>query len=135
MGTNFAYEDISGRSTEEDRHSLEAEDDAYYTIKSAPKDPGSVEFSYFVTKINKDSYVPEKADYYDNNGRLYKTIEALEVKDIQGYPTVTKMRSTDHASQGYTVSEFTNVEYDVGLNDDIFTERYLRRPPRRFMGR
>jgi hypothetical protein len=30
---------------------------------------------------------------------------------------------------GKTVMEYSNVRYNVGLPGDVFTERYLRRPP------
>jgi hypothetical protein len=29
-----------------------------------------------------------------------------------------------------TTNVFRDVEYDIGLNERIFTERFLRRPPR-----
>jgi hypothetical protein len=29
--------------------------------------------------------------------------------------------------------EYVTVDYDVGLPDDIFTERYLRRAPREYL--
>jgi len=135
VGSHFAYEEISGRSTEEDEHELIEDAQGYYRIKSVPKAPGSVEFSYFITTIGKDNFIPEKAEMYDKNGKLYKTIEALEVRDVQGYPTVTKMKATDLNSNGTTVSEFKNIKFDVGLDDGIFSERYLRRPPQQYMNR
>ncbi|MDD4013222.1 MAG: outer membrane lipoprotein-sorting protein, partial [Candidatus Omnitrophica bacterium] len=74
-----------------------------------------------------------RSDYYDKSGKLYKTIEAIEVKDVQGYPTVVKMKASDLNAGSNTVSDFTDITYDVGLTDDIFTERYLRRPPVKFI--
>lgn len=132
VGSNFAYEDISGRGTEEDEHTLLEKGDIY-KIKSIPKDSGKVEFSYFITWVDKETFLPMKAELYDKNGKLYKTLEALEVKDIQGYPTVTKMKASDLNSKGYTVSEMSEIKYDIGLKDDIFTERFLRRPPKKYM--
>ncbi|MDP8299795.1 MAG: outer membrane lipoprotein-sorting protein [Candidatus Tantalella remota] len=134
VGTHFAYEEISGRGPEEDDHTLEGKDDVSYKVKSVPKDPRSVEFSYFVTWIDKENFLPKKAEMYDKNGKMYKTIEALEIKDIEGHPTITKMKATDLNANGYTVSEFTDVRYDVGLKDNVFTERFLRRPPRQYIG-
>ncbi|GAF74405.1 unnamed protein product, partial [marine sediment metagenome] len=29
-----------------------------------------------------------------------------------------------------TVNVFSNIKYDIGLTERIFTERFLRRPPR-----
>jgi hypothetical protein len=28
-----------------------------------------------------------------------------------------------------TIMQYSSVEYDIGLPDDIFSERYLRNPP------
>jgi len=133
VGSHFAYEEISGRGPEEDTHSMETEDDTFYKIKSVPKDPGSVEFSYYIVWIDKKDFLPKKAELYDKNGKLYKVIEALEVVDIQGIPTIVKMKAIDLNSKGNTVSEFTDIEYDIGLKDNIFTERFLRRPPRQYI--
>ncbi|MBD3380049.1 MAG: outer membrane lipoprotein-sorting protein [Candidatus Omnitrophica bacterium] len=133
VGSHFAYEEISGRGPEEDTHELEGEEDGKYKIRSTPREPGEVEFSYFVTWVNKDNFVPVRAELYDKRGKLYKTIEALEIKDIEGYPTVVKMKASDLNTGGNTVSEFSDIDYDIGLEEDIFTERYLRRPPRRYI--
>lgn len=133
VGSNFAYEDISGRSPEEDVHELLPFEGDVYKIKSIPKNPESVEFSYFETLINKGNGIPVKAEYYDKNGDKYKIIELLEVQDIGGFPTVIKMKAKDLNSGGETISEFSDIEYNVGIEDDIFSERYLRRPPREFI--
>lgn len=133
VGSHFAYEEISGRGEEEDEHSIENETDDLYVVRSVPKDPASVEFSYYITEINKGTFLPIKAELFDKNGKHYKTIEALEVTEIQGLATITKMKATDLNSGGNTVSIFSDVEYDIGLDDGIFTERFLRRPPRQYM--
>jgi hypothetical protein len=74
--------------------------------------------------------MPMKAEYIDSKGRTYRLVEALEVKDIQGHPTVIKSRVQDLVNGGDTVSVFSDVAYDIGLGKDIFTERYLRRAPK-----
>lgn len=133
-GTNFLYEDISGRNPDEDNHELIGSEGDYYELKNVPKNPGSVEFAYYTVRIDKKNFIPVKADYYDKAGKVYRTIEALEVKDIDGHPTVTKMKASDLNANSSTVTEFTDVKYDVGLNDSIFTERYLRRAPAQWIG-
>ncbi len=130
VGSHFFYEDVSGRSPTEDTHELVEETDTYYVIKNVPKDPASVEFSEYTVWIDKKTFMPVKAEYKDKQGRLYRRVEALEIKTIQGYPTVTKSRVSDLLNGGETTSEFFNIKYDIGLSKKIFTERYLRRPPR-----
>ncbi len=130
VGSNFFYEDVSGRSITEDKHELVKTTDKYYVIKNTPKDPASVEFSSYTVWIDKNNFMPVKAEYIDKQGNKYRLVEALEIKDIQGIPTVTKSRVKDLLTGGETVSVFKKIKYNIGLKDKIFTERYLRKPPR-----
>ncbi len=132
-GTTFLYEDISGRSVDLDTHELLNSDGSYYVLKNTPKDAGAVEFSYFTVSVDKQNFVPMKAEYFDKAGKLYRIIEALEVADIQGYPTVTKMKASDLNANANTVTAFSAIKYDIGLKDEIFTERFLRTPPQQWL--
>ncbi|OQY06669.1 MAG: outer membrane lipoprotein-sorting protein [Planctomycetales bacterium 4572_13] len=133
MGSNFFYEDVSGRSPADDTHELVETTKDYYVLKNTPKDSTLVEFSYFKMWIHRESFVVVKTDYYDKQGKKYRTYEALNVENIQGYPTVTKAKMTDLRTGGYTVSEYSQVKYDIGIPESIFTERYLRKPPRKYL--
>lgn len=130
VGSHFLYEDVSGRSVTADNHELVETTDQYYVLKNTPKAPETVEFSSYTLWIDKNNFIPMKAEYLDREGRKSRLVEALEVSDIQGFPTVVKSRVRDLAAGGETVSEFSNIKYDLGLEENIFTERYLRRPPR-----
>lgn len=130
VGSDFVYEDISGRSLDEDTHELIETTDKLFVVKNVPKDPDSVEFSYYNVSIDRKTYVPMKMDFYDKNGKLYKTIESTKVEEIQGFPTVVKSLVSNLQTDSKTVMEFNKVQYNIDLKDSIFTERYLRRPPR-----
>ena len=130
VGSDFVYEDVSGRNLKEDRHELIDTTETQYVIKNTPVDPGSVEFSHYTVKIDKDTFLPRMAEYYDKNGKLYRTVEATRVETIQGFPTVTESVVKDLNTGGSTINTFSNIEYDIGLKENIFTERFLRRPPR-----
>lgn len=130
MGSNFFYEDVSGRNTDDDVHTLEEETAAHYIISNVPKKPDEVEFSTYTVWIDKENFLPMKAEYLDKSGKKYRTMEVLEVKTIQGHITVTKSKINDLNSGGSTVTTFSKIKYDLGLDQSLFTERYLRRPPR-----
>ncbi len=99
-GSHYYYEDVSGRGINEDKHELVEVTDKYYVLKNTPKDPNSVEFSYYTMWIDKKTFMPMRADYYDKQGKLHRRIAALEVKVIQGHPTVTKAVAEDFRSKG-----------------------------------
>jgi hypothetical protein len=130
VGSDFVYEDVSGRNLKEDKHELVETTDTQHAIKNTPVDPDSVEFSYYTVRIDKDTFLPRKAEYYDKNGKLYRIVEGTKVETIQGYPTVTESVVKDLNAGGSTVNTFSNIKYDIGLKENIFTERFLRRPPR-----
>jgi hypothetical protein len=130
VGSDFVYEDVSGRNLNEDSRELVETTDTQYIIKNTPKNPGSVEFSTYTVKIDKDTFLPRHAEYLDKNGKLYRTVEATKVETIQGFPTVTESVVKDLNTGGSTVNTFKNIKYDIGLKENIFTERFLRRPPR-----
>lgn len=129
VGSDFLYEDVSGRNLNEDTHQLIETTDKYYVVKNVPKEPDTVEFSYYNVWIDRRNFVPMKMEFYDKNGKLYRVIESQKVQTIQGFPTVVKSIVSDLNTGSKTEMEFTDVKYNIGLKD-IFTERYLRRPPR-----
>lgn len=130
VGSHFYYEDVSGRDIHADKHVLKKETDEFYVLHNTPKNTDEVEFKFYDIWIDKKNFIPMKAEYTNTAGNKYRIVEALEVKDIQGLPTVVKSRVRDLESGGDTVSEFNDIQYNIGLNERIFTERYLRRPPR-----
>lgn len=133
VGSHFVYEDVSGRSIHDDTHDLVETTEAFYKLKNIPHDPKAVEFSSYYIWIDKTNFMPTRAEYYNAKDQLIRSIEAREVRDVQGYPTVIKSIAKDVERGGETVMEFDNIRYDVGLTEDIFTERYLRQSPARWI--
>ena len=129
VGSDFLYEDVSGRSLKEDTHELIKTTDEFFVVKNIPKKPDTVEFSYYNVSIDRKTYVPMKMEFYDKENKFYRVIESKKVEMIQKIPTVVKSVVSDLKTGSKTEMEFTEVKYDIDL-EDIFQERYLRRPPR-----
>ncbi len=132
VGSHFLYEDVSGRTIDADEHELVETTDRFYVVKNTPLDPGSVEFVSWTVWIDKTTFLASKMEYVDDAGEVYRRIEALEVAELDGYPTVTRMQASDLRSGGHTISEFSNVKYDLEIPESVFTERTLRNPSRRW---
>ena len=130
VGSDFFYEDVSGRGLDEDAHSLVEETADTYLVRNEPKDPGSVEFAHYLVWIDKTDFLPRKAEYYNKQGDLYRRVEALRVESVDGHPTVMESQASDLKAGTSTINSFSSVSYDIGLNKRIFSERFLRRPPR-----
>lgn len=134
-GSHFLYEDVSGRSLEDDVHELINETDRVYVIKNTPRDPSGLEFSYYTVEVDKNNFLPLRGVYYNSSGEKQRELTVEEVKDIQGFATPVTMIANDFERGGNTVITYSLVEYNIGLEDDIFTERSLKRPPRKFINK
>jgi outer membrane lipoprotein-sorting protein len=132
VGSHFFYEDVSGRNVNADEHSILSSDERFYVLKNVPKDKDAVEFSWYKVYVDRKTFMPLKAIYYDKSAepKPYRTAEAQEMQWIQDRLTVVKSRVQDQRTGGETVAQFSDVKYDLGLSDDLFSERYLRRPPK-----
>jgi hypothetical protein len=143
VGSDFTYEDISGRDLSADTHTLLGEDKqgdaACWLIESVP---GTAQD--YVRKrawIDRTTYLPIREEYYDaQNGlaRLFTADTIAEIAAGEGaakrtYPTVTRRTMKNVKSGHRTEVVFGGVAYNAGLEDSLFTERSLHAPPQKWI--
>jgi hypothetical protein len=124
VGSDFFYEDISGRKPALDWHSI---------VSCDPKEPDSVEFAYSHAVIDPKTFLPIRAEYYNADGELFRKIETLETAVVQGHPTVVRSQVTDLRSGSSTLMEMRNPQYDIGLDESAFGTGALRNPPQQWL--
>jgi len=137
VGSDFTYEDISGREVLEDTHTLRDEETlngkSVYVVESVPKDEKSAYYSRKVSWIAIETFLPLKEEYYDKRGNLYKTFTADKIESVQEIATVIQRTMANVQNGHRTVVTFEEVSYNIGLKEDIFSERYLRSAPRQWI--
>jgi outer membrane lipoprotein-sorting protein len=133
VGSDFSYEDVSGRHWNEDNHKMlpesELDGKKVWVIESVPK----TEYKGFARKvsyIDQATYLPLKEEYFDKKGEMTKVFRAEKIETIEDIPTITVRSMEDLKKNQKTIVEFASIDYNVGIGDDIFTERYLKNPPR-----
>ncbi|WP_010255983.1 outer membrane lipoprotein-sorting protein [Treponema primitia] len=130
VGTDLSYSDISSanRGPDLDIHRVLREEEYQgkpcYVIESTPKD-SSYQYSKMIQWIDKANSVDYKIELYDKRGTHVKTLEILELKDVQGRlsPMVTKMSTLTEGSS--TTVNVDRLEYDSAIPESVFTPRYL----------
>lgn len=136
VGSDFTYEDVSGRDVEDDTHAIEREEkvgnrDAY-VVKSTPKG-ADADFGYKLTWVDKANFLPLKEEQFDKRGAPYKQFTADEIADVKGFPTVIRRTMRNLQTGHRTEVAYVKTDYGLGLEDSLFSERFLRRPPRRWI--
>lgn len=137
-GSDFLYEDISGRNPIEDTHELITTTDTDYVLKNMPKNRASVEFEYSIAHVDKKTFLPMKIEYFKKGDRRYRVIESVQVTGIDAdengkkvrYPTITVSVAQDFEKESRSEMVFSDLRYNIGLEQEIFSERYLRKAPK-----
>jgi outer membrane lipoprotein-sorting protein len=130
MNTDFSYDDISSadRDADLDTHTTLREENlngkACYVIESRPKN-SSYQYSKMVQWIDKSNWVNYKIELYDKRGTHIKTLEILELRDIQGKLSPVKTRMTTVSAGTNTVINVEILRYDQSIPDVVFSTSYL----------
>lgn len=133
VGSDFYYEDVSGRNPKEDNFTLLETTSNHYVIEAQPKDANSVEFNHYIVKIDKNHFIPMAVDYFDAQGKLMRQMQVLKVQQIDGITTVMHSKISDLRRGSHTEMQFRRVKYNLGLPNSIFSERSLRKAPSKWM--
>ncbi|GMR25697.1 MAG: outer membrane lipoprotein-sorting protein [Ignavibacteria bacterium] len=128
MGTDFSYEDMSQSSYSNDYTAklLKKENDQYI-LELTPKPNADVSYEKLILYVDQSNYVYRKIEYY-NNGKQIKVLTVDNIEKIDNYWFGKKMEMRDLKKDHRTTLTLTEIKFDQGLSDKVFTERNLKRP-------
>lgn len=137
VGSDFSYGDILLPKVDAYKHTLLRSENCdgqdCYVIESEPKDDTEKRNSGYSKKITwarKDNFLETKVEYYDVNGRLYKTHTAAEHTLIEPDTKrwIAKRREmVNHQTGHKTVIHFDNIQAGIPVDDNVFTTRSIER--------
>ncbi len=131
VNTDFTYEDMQLREVPEDSHRLLREEKwsgfDCWVIESEPVDSGSTQYGKRVSWIVKDALVPIKTEYFDKRGTgIVKIYKAARLERIDGIWTPMEYEMHDLKQDHRTLMKITEIRYNQGVEDRMFTETYLQ---------
>jgi outer membrane lipoprotein-sorting protein len=139
VGSDFTYEDISGRDVSADTHTLLREEKVgsfdCYLIQSVPKT--ATDYVKKLTWVDKKTFLLLKEEYYDEQNELARLFTAEKIENIatnengtqKTIPTITRRTMKNIKSGHLTRVRVDSTGYNVGLEGEVFTERALQNPP------
>jgi hypothetical protein len=138
MGSDFSYEDVSGRHYSKDNHKFLSQEKLgssdVYVIESTPikKEELISKIKYWVDVKN---FIPLKVEFYNQKSVVFKEYNSENIVDVQGYPTI--MKRVMHSPIDKTKTELlvnpSKVKYNIGLKAEDFSERSLKNPPMQYL--
>jgi outer membrane lipoprotein-sorting protein len=134
MGSDFSNKDISRADDIVDRYVHEIirteqfEGHTVYVIEAIPREDAAVVWGKEILKI-RDDKIMLLEEFYDQDGRLVKSMKVLEIAELGGRMTATRQRM----QKADSLDEWTEMlvlatDYDIALEDSVFTLSSLRNP-------
>ena len=135
QGSDFSYEDMgSGDAFINDFIPKRLEDEKMedydcYKLELTRKPNSDISYSRLIMWIIKENFVPVVIDYYeeDNPSRLQKRLIASDIRIIDNIPTAMKFVMYNKNDNTQTEMELLEVKYNIPLEDDLFSERSLKK--------
>lgn len=134
MGSDFTNDDLVRESSYIEDYSFEPatvdepEDGVVY-INCIPREDLPVVWANFVAAVRYPELLPIWQKYYDEKKELMRTIYFKNVESMGGRTIPTTLELVPEKKKGNrTVIRYKSVEFDLELDDDVFTLRNLRTP-------
>lgn len=133
MGSDLSNRDIT-KSTEiidQYEHRISRiehpSEHAVYVIESTPHDDAAVVWGKEIYWV-RDDFIVLKQEFWDQDNRLVKTIDTLQIIEVDGRPVASHMRVQDvDKADEWTELRINSIRFDIDIADSVFTVANLRR--------
>jgi hypothetical protein len=136
LGTDFTFEDmkLDGHlSTSDYAYSLlETEEGGHYLLEAVPTSEAiAEELGYGRAEITVDAaqWIVTRARFWDTAGKLLKTLEARDIRQVDGIWTRHQLHMQNHQNGHATELLFRAVDYLSPVDERLFTQQALKRGP------
>ncbi len=126
VGGDFSANDLSSTSwSKKYRAELKSETNELYIIEAT----GIVKGTYkkVVLYIDKKTFIPVKDEFYNDEGRKFKTLYYREIKHFSGKPVPTFLEMVSHDRGAKTTVQLENVKVNLPISDNYFSVDNLGR--------
>ncbi len=134
MGSDFSNDDLVRESSIVDdyEHSIIGEDSLAtylcYKVELHPKPEASVVWGKIIMWISKEGYLELRADYYDEDLEIIKSMIGSNVQKMGGrtIPVHWEMIPYDKPGQK-TVMDYNHIEFNLTIRESFFSQQNMKR--------
>jgi uncharacterized protein len=137
LGTDFTHEDIKNisRVNAKDythrtvgREALDGHE--CYVLESVPVNQEiarEVGYGRVLSWVDAEIWMVRRSRFWDVNGNALKVIDTRDIRQVDGIWTAQRIEAHNEKTGHKTVLRFSDVDYKSPVDDELFTERALRR--------
>ena len=134
MGSDFTNDDLVRQSSivEDYTHAIASEEEMEgydcYKIDLIPKPEAGVVWGKIITWISKEGYLQLRADYYDEDLVIIKSMIGSEVKKLGGRTIPCHWEMIPHDEPGQkTVMDYLEIEFNIDIDESYFSQQNMKR--------
>ncbi len=135
QGSDFSYEDMgSGDAfitdfTAKRLDDGKAEGENCYCVELVKKKDSDMSYSRLIMWVIKENFYPIVIEYFDEDDseRRIKRLVQSDIRVIDEIPTAWKVVMTNEEDNSRTTMEVVDIEYNIDVDDHLFTERGMIR--------
>jgi hypothetical protein len=137
VGTDFSYEDLAIMAEVLDwgedkaqarlagRDTIDGHDSDI--VEFIPTAAAEVSYGTIRLALGRDDQVVRKYVFLDAQGQPAKTLLLSDIRDAGGIPAAYRLEMRNERSGSHTLVELTELKYNTGLDDEVFTQRRLEK--------
>jgi outer membrane lipoprotein-sorting protein len=134
MGSDFTNDDLVRQSSivEDYTHAIIGEEKIggynCYKVELTPKPEAGVVWGKIITWISKEGYLQLKADHFDEDMVLIKSMIGSDVKKMGGRTIPAHWEMIPHDEPGQkTVMEYLDIKFNIDIDESFFSQQNMRR--------
>ncbi len=130
VGTDFTYNDLTilggGNYGEDYEASILESSESEYVLRLEPlKD--DIDYHHTIMTVPTSNWFPTEVEFYEDSETLMKQLTNEEIEQVDGN-WIAHWITMENVQKGTrTVLQLNEVQYDVNIDDQVFTTRYLER--------
>ncbi len=132
MGSDFTNDDLVKEFSLFDDYTYEfirpegALEELVY-VNCIPREDLPIVWGNIVVAARDKDHIPVWSKYYDEKGVLMRILKYSDIQDFGGRIIPATLEMIPQNKEGHkTVIRYRKLEFDVPLDDDVFTQRHLR---------
>ncbi len=130
FGTDFSFEDLEERDTDQFDYKLLAEEPIdgapCWKVQSTPKQTKVSQYTHSYVWIRKDNYALAQIENYIKE-HLVRRVHYQDIRNVQGIWTPHQVDMHDLKRNSHTIMKVDKLQYNVPMKDEDFTVQALRR--------
>ena len=132
MGSDFTNDDLVKESSLFDDYTYElipsdSGDEHLIYINCIPRVDLAVVWGNIVIAVRDADHLPVWQKYYDEKGQLMRIMTYSDIRDLGGRMIPAVLEMVPQNKEGHkTVIRYLTAEFNIDLDDDVFTLRNLR---------